>query len=142
MLSFMGDTLEGTLVEKPFRLPGELPLISDQQLKSSFGTGLHTVTPAHDINALRFSYAHNLSRDGIVCPLKGTLMHPLALQDLRPNDETLIEAIKDALPGQFYATWKHQQNEYRTKQDDEVVNLVTVDAWFVKLSEKLKYKCF
>jgi valyl-tRNA synthetase len=79
MLSFLGDTLEGTTIEKPFKQPGELPLIADVQLKSSFGTGLHSITPAHDIAALRFSYAHNLSRDGIICPVKGTLLQPIFL---------------------------------------------------------------
>ena len=74
MLSFLGDTLEGTSIEKPFKLPGELPLIPDEILKSSFGTGLHSITPAHDIAALRFSYAHNLSREGIICPIKGTFL--------------------------------------------------------------------
>jgi isoleucyl-tRNA synthetase len=79
ILSFMGDTLEGISIEKPFKLPGEISLIPDLQLKSTFGTGLHSITPAHDINALRFSYAHNLSREGIICPLKGNLTQPISL---------------------------------------------------------------
>ena len=43
---------------------------------------------------------------------------------------------------QYYTSWPHQQNEYVTNSDGEKINLVTVDSWFVKLSEKLKFKCF
>lgn len=42
----------------------------------------------------------------------------------------------------FFMSWNHAQKEYRTKLDDEAVSLVTIDSWFIKLSEKLKFKCF
>lgn len=86
LLSFSGDNLEGFTLQKPFLIPGELKLIKQPDLLSTFGTGIHTVTPAHNINSLRLSYAHNLSREGCVCPSKGTLINPLSLSDLKVND--------------------------------------------------------
>ncbi len=38
--------------------------------------------------------------------------------------------------------YKHSQSEFRTKLDDELIHLVTVDGWFVKISDKLKFNCF
>jgi valyl-tRNA synthetase len=48
----------------------ELPLI-EVEMGPSFGTGLHTVTPAHSINDLKLSYKYNLSRQGILDPRTG-----------------------------------------------------------------------
>ena len=69
----------------------------------------------------------------------------------------------------FYATFKHDNIEYRLKDPDdpnknqtqkkasymidkeeqktwqstgEIINLLTVDSWFVKIPERLKFKCF
>lgn len=91
LLSFPGDSLEGFAVQKPFRQPGSIPLLQDGELKPTFGTGLRSVTPAHSIDALRFSYMHNLSRDGCIDPHTGKLNQPVALSDLKPSDEGFID---------------------------------------------------
>ena len=93
MLSFPGDVLSGFRIEKPFQMPGELPLIPDAELKPTFGTGLTSITPAHNIAGLRFSYSYNLSREGCIDASNGTLTQPLALQGINPDDKNFMERI-------------------------------------------------
>ena len=89
------------------------PLVSDRNptlecvvynnLKPTFGTGIHTITPAHDVDDLRISYAHNLDRHGAVSAESGFLVD-LELtqgQKLSPfieKDHVLImDCIKETL---------------------------------------------
>ena len=136
--------MEGMTILKPFSVPGELKLIKSDDLKPTFGTGLHTVTPAHNILSLRQSYAHNLPRDGCVDPTTGTLTQPPQLINYDVSSPKLAEHLEATLKqtDQFFCRYKHTQNEFRTKLDDELIHLVTVDGWFVKISEKLKFNCF
>ena len=74
LMVFGGDVLSGMTFERPFfPSSGELPVSNNGLLTSTFGTGLHTVTPAHNVESLRLSYAYKLSRDGCVDSKTGTL---------------------------------------------------------------------
>ena len=147
---FGGDVLSQMKFERPFSpSSGELRVINDSQLTPTFGTGIHTVTPAHNVESLRLSYAYDLSREGCVNPQTGNLTQPMVLEGASIYDKNLLPRLRRALTkyNQFFATFKHQCSAFKTIQkniDDSVesINLVTVDAWFVKLSEKLKFQCF
>jgi len=71
--------LTGLKLEKPFKMPGELTLVADTSMKPTFGTGIQSIAPAHNIHSLRFSYRYNVPREGCIEPTGGTFTQPLAL---------------------------------------------------------------
>ena len=63
-------------VDRPFAESGSIPVIINKDLTPSFGTGIHSVSPAHCIDDLDLSYAASLSRAGCVDPETGHLTKP------------------------------------------------------------------
>ena len=150
LMVFSGAELADVQLERPFGEPGHLPTVINRELKWTFGTGIQTVTPAHNIDDMRLSYHYNLSRQGCIDPETGFLQSPASLEgtDLVDEDEATAR-VKRALQdeGQFYGAIPHQVTEYRMDEEDtskeaERINLVTVDSWFARISDKLKFKCF
>lgn len=78
ILVFSGADLIDLKLERPFSAgsTGSLPLIVDRELKPTFGTGIHSISPAHNIEDLKKSYAFNLSRNGCIDPETGFLTQP------------------------------------------------------------------
>ena len=97
-------------LERPFGEPGTLPVIVNRELKPTFGTGIHSVSPAHCMDDLKMSYAYELSRRGCIDPETGFLTNPKVLSgsDIADEEETFAKIrtlLKDE--GQFYATFPH-----------------------------------
>ena len=82
---FSGDILSQMRFEKPFGEPGYLPVIVNREQKPTYGTGIHTVTPAHNINDLQMSYMYDLPRIGCVDSKNGKLTKPEILKGLPVN---------------------------------------------------------
>ena len=85
-------------LEKPFGGKGSLKVVNDRELKPTFGTGIHSVTPAHNIEDLRMAQPYDLNIEGCIDPETGFLSSPgvLAGTDIADEDKT-IKAIKAAL---------------------------------------------
>jgi len=116
LLAFGGETLAGMKIENPLKSPDRSPqleVVVYNNLKPTFGTGLSTVTPAHDIDDLRISYAHNLDRLGAVDAETGFLSNTILTEgkDLSPMLEhdhaKIISAIKLALGKSLFTNYKH-----------------------------------
>jgi len=134
LMVFSGSELSDMILERPFRERGTLPVIVNRELKPTFGTGIHSVSPAHCMDDLKMSYAYDLSRRGCVDPETGFLSNPKVLSgtDIADEEGTFAK-IKTLLKdeGQFYATFPHQVTEYRLNDGTaERINLVTIDSWF------------
>jgi hypothetical protein len=72
LMVLSGEQMVGMAVTNP--LTGDMmPLIPVEELKPTFGTGLHSVSPAHTVEDLRLSYAFELPRDGVVNSVTGNL---------------------------------------------------------------------
>ena len=54
-------------------------MVVNRNLKPTFGTGIHTVTPAHNLNDLKISYEYNLPRVGCVDATDGKITKPSML---------------------------------------------------------------
>ena len=96
--------------ERPFSPnDGEIKVINNAQLKPTFGTGIHSVTPAHNIESLRLSYAFRLSREGCVDSKNATLTQPAVLEGESIRDNDIINKIIRALneQDQFFTNFKH-----------------------------------
>ena len=93
------------------RNPGPPPLAD---WAAAFGRP--TPASAHNIEDLKLSYAHNLSRNGCIDHATGYLTQPAVLEgtDISKEREAL-DKIKAALSdvGQLYASYKHSCTEYR-----------------------------
>jgi valyl-tRNA synthetase len=95
-------------VHNPLVANTSLPVIVFNEIKSTFGTGINTVTPAHDIEDLRISYAHKLSREGVICPETGNLQFDLGMdRALKPRGDgvKIAEAVKRKLGKNLIASW-------------------------------------
>ena len=107
---FSGEVLQSMKLERPFTPnDGELRVITNTQLTPTFGTGIHTVTPAHNIESLRLSYAFRLSREGCVDSKNGTLTQPAALEGTNIHEKNIVNKLGSALQehDQFFTNFKH-----------------------------------
>ena len=137
LMLFGGDVLSQSKLERPFSPEdGDLRLLNNPTLTSSFGTGIHTVSPAHEIESLRLAYMHKLSRSGCVDSTTGKLTYPPELQDVSIHDSSVTNEISSLLKraDQFFTSYKNHCTVYKTisnNGEDEPINLISVDAWFV-----------
>ena len=83
-------------------------MIVNRELKWTYGTGIHTVSPAHNVEDLRLSYAYQLPRSGCIDSETGFLTRPqeLAGTDISGAEKDACQSVKALLKdhGQFYAT--------------------------------------
>ena len=135
-----GEALADTVVENPLDRTSALPVLACEDMKLTHGTGISTVSPAHNINDLRLSYVHNLPRDGIVDAKNGKFTHPLLLGYL-PGDPAVLNLIKSQAADNFLCSLKHSCDRFVTHRGEEV-RLLSVEGWFMKIPEKLRLKCF
>ena len=66
-------------------------------LTSTFGTGIHTVSPAHEIESLRLGYTHQLSKEGCVDSKTGKFTFPPALNEVSIHDNGVTDQISNLL---------------------------------------------
>jgi isoleucyl-tRNA synthetase len=102
LMAVSGEQMVGMTVKHPIT-GAEIPLLPVESLKPTFGTGFHSVCPAHSVDDLRLSYDFNLPREGLINPTTGNLTG--VNEGLKPGDD-LVQAYyrKHA---SFFATWKH-----------------------------------
>jgi isoleucyl-tRNA synthetase len=84
LLAFGGDSLAGMKLKNPLQSSDRSPnldVVVYNQIKPTFGTGINTITPAHDIDDLRISYAHDLDRKGAVDAESGFLTNSLLTEE-------------------------------------------------------------
>ena len=110
LMVFSGAELSDMVLERPFGESGSLPVIVNRELKLTFGTGIHSVSPAHGVDDLKMSYAYDLSRSGCIDAETGFLTSPkvLAGSDIADEEGTLAKIrtlLKDE--GQFYGSFPH-----------------------------------
>lgn len=83
VMVFSGSELEGCTLERPFgESAGSLPVVINRELKPTFGTGIHSVSPAHSIEGLKMGHVYDLSKEGCVDAETGFLTLPKMLSGL------------------------------------------------------------
>lgn len=83
-------------------------MINDIEIKPTFGTGIHSVSPAHNIEDLRVAEHFKLSVRGCVDPDTGFLTSPdvLAGTDLAQEEDSLYKIVQAlSAEGQFYKSF-------------------------------------
>ena len=78
---FPGDNLQDMKLVHPLTNK-QLPIFLNATIKPTIGTGINTVSPAHNIDDLKFSFAVGISRDGCVDARTGKFTSPPSLSHL------------------------------------------------------------
>ena len=122
---------------------GSIPIVVDRNLKQSFGTGISSVAPAHNLEALKMSYVYGLDRKGCVDPQTGCLTQPATLEgtSIYMEPDELVDTIRNRLEeeGQFFGTFMQQGITYQAKGEGERIYLMTVDSWFLNIPDPVKF---
>ena len=82
----------------------EMPLVPDVTLKPNFGSGLHTVSPAHNIHDLKLSYMHSLAREGVLSSKTGLITRGV-FEGTKPGDPKILTSLQKQ--DFYFASWKH-----------------------------------
>jgi isoleucyl-tRNA synthetase len=65
LLTFPGDTLDELTLEHPLN-ESEVPVLINNEVGSDYGTGVNSVTPAHDLESLKIAFHYDLPKRGYV----------------------------------------------------------------------------
>ena len=125
------------LVGKNVKLPltdRVIPIIADDYVDKTFGTGCVKITPAHDANDYAIGQRHNLPQ---LCILTLTAKindaAPVAYQGLDRFDARK-QILKDlASQGLLVSEKKHKLNVPRSDRTGVIVEPMLTDQWFVKM---------
>ncbi len=124
--------LVGTRVLLPI-LDKEIPIIADEAVDASYGTGVVKVTPAHDPNDFEMSLRHDLSRPQIISPEGKMINVPMAFEGLTPE-----EARKKVLAALQAAELRRGEEDIEHAvghcyKCDTVIEPLIKDQWFIKI---------
>ena len=132
----------GKKVELPFthRL---IPIIADDYVDQTFGTGVVKITPAHDPNDFIIGKRHQLEFINVLHP-DGT-MNEEAPPELQGLDrfvarKKIIQGLKDL--GLFVEEKPHKHSVPHSERSKEIIEPRLSLQWFVKMSEMAKEAAF
>lgn len=132
-----GDDRYNHLVGKTLRLPimnREIPIIADEYVDSSFGTGCVKVTPAHDPNDFEMGKRHNLEFINIMNK-DGTLNENVApeFQGLDRFDarQKVVQRLQDE--GVLVKTEDYKHTVPYSDRGKVAVEPLLSTQWFVKI---------
>ncbi|HLB10003.1 MAG TPA: valine--tRNA ligase [Gemmatimonadaceae bacterium] len=131
--------LVGTMVTLP--LVGiEIPVIADDYVDASFGTGALKITPAHDANDFEVGRRHTLPAPVVidevgalreVADAEGRVPDALEGLDRFEARERIAEMLRDS--GALVKTEVHQNNVRHCYRCETVIEPRLSDQWFVKM---------
>jgi valyl-tRNA synthetase len=130
---FIGKTIRLPLTDR------EIPIIADEYVDPSFGTGCVKITPAHDFNDYAVGLRHNL-------PLVNIFTRDAHLNENAPNAyqgldrfEAREKIIKDLQSqGLLERTEDHTLKIPRCDRTKTVIEPFLTDQWFVKTEQLAK----
>jgi valyl-tRNA synthetase len=123
----------------------EIPIIADQYVDPTFGTGAVKITPAHDPNDFEVGIRHQLSMPVIMAP-DGTMANGVDAGSRVPEQligvdrfearERIVKSLEQS--GLLIKTETHQHALRRCYRCDTVVEPRLSDQWFVKMQPLAK----
>src|SRR5216684_1613406 len=127
---FVGKTARVPIIDLP------VPILADDAVVPSFGTGAVKVTPAHDANDFEIGQRHKLEMP-LVMTEDGRMQHPtrvpksLADLDRFAARERIVDLLKER--GQLEKIEPYQHAVRHCYRCDSVVEPRLSDQWFVKM---------
>ncbi len=128
-----------TLIGKYAILPlvnREIPIIADEYVEISFGTGCLKITPAHDFNDYEIGKRHNLEMINIFT-LDGYINEnaPEKYRGLDKNTARLQIIADLEAKGLLLETKPHKLMVPRGEKDDVIIEPMLTDQWFMKMQD-------
>src|ERR1700737_2635329 len=113
---------------------GEIPIVADEAVDASFGTGAVKVTPAHDPTDFEIGIRHNLPRVQVIgFDAKMTEeAGPYAGQDRYEARKNLVEELNRL--GQLVKTEEYMVPLGHCQRCDPVIEPLISKQWFVKMT--------
>jgi valyl-tRNA synthetase len=139
-----GDERYAGMVEKRVLLPVagvEIPVIADEYVDPSFGTGVVKITPAHDANDFEVGVRHSLAMPVVidatahmaeVTDAVGRVPEELRGLDRFAARERIVEMLKES--GLLVKVEAHQHSVRHCYRCGTVVEPRLSDQWFVKMA--------
>jgi valyl-tRNA synthetase len=115
-----------------------IPVVADEYVDPSFGTGAVKVTPAHDPNDFDMGLRHNLEQIVVINP-DGTMSADTgkyAGMDRYECRKQLVNDLKDA--GYLVAVAEHTHSVGQCQRCTTVVEPLVSKQWFVKMEPLVK----
>ena len=123
----------------------EIPVIADEYVDPTFGTGVVKITPAHDPNDFEVGVRHKLPMPVIMAP-DGTMAADLGADGRVPPDlvgvdrfearERIVKSLEKS--GLLLKVESHQHAVRRCYRCDTIVEPRLSDQWFVKMQPLAK----
>ncbi len=130
------------LVGKMLKLPlttREIPIIADDYVEESFGTGMVKITPAHDPNDYEVGKRHNLElisvidKEGKMSAVSGKEFEGLSIKDARAKVEKLLKE-----QGLLEKVEPYTHSVGHCERCKTPIEPMITEQWFVKMSELVK----
>jgi len=124
--------LVGKLVVLPL-VGREIPVVADEYVDPSFGTGAVKVTPAHDPNDFEMGLRHNLAEIAVIGP-DGTMSEEAgryAVMDRYACRKALVEDLKAG--GFLVKIDEHVHAVGHCQRCDTVIEPLVSKQWFVRM---------
>jgi len=128
--AFIGKSVHLPLCERV------IPVIADEYVDQTFGTGVVKVTPAHDVNDFAVGARHQLPSIGIL-NLDATVNQnaPVAYQGM-DRFEARKQVVKDLEAGGFLVEVRpHTLMVPRCERTGQIIEPMLTDQWFVAMSK-------
>ncbi|MFN2635732.1 MAG: valine--tRNA ligase [Gemmatimonadaceae bacterium] len=123
----------------------EIPIVADEYVDPSFGTGVVKITPAHDPNDFEAGVRHHLPMPVIMAP-DGTMANGIDADARVPGDligidrfearERIVRKLEQS--GQLTRIEPHQHAVRHCYRCDTIVEPRLSDQWFVKMAPLAK----
>ena len=65
LLTFTGDTIDELVLEHPLD-QSDVPVLINNEVTSDYGSGINSISPAHDLESLKMAYHYGLGKKGFV----------------------------------------------------------------------------
>jgi valyl-tRNA synthetase len=136
------DPRYASLLGKLLRLPLTdrlIPIIADESVDPSFGTGCVKITPAHDFNDFAMGERHQLPKINIftkIATLNDTVPQPYrGLDRFKARKKILADLTNDGLIEKIE---KHRLSVPRGDRSEAILEPMLTDQWFVKVESLAK----
>lgn len=138
-----GEGLYEFVLEHPLFPQKDIPIVPDETISPSYGSGINLITPLASLHDLEIAERYHLDIESYLSR-HGTFTSDLGgefenLNPFKQGNELITELmeVKDCI----VTSYEYEYEFTRIKETKERVLLNSLDSWFFDVSDSLKHKC-